>query len=242
VVHPWHGTLREEPREDAGAMAPAGQLWSTVADLATWAAFLADPVPEVLSASAVAQMCQPVAIADPEGWTAGHGLGLQLWRRGERVFVGHTGSMPGYLAVLMVHRPSRTGVVAFANAYTLAGSSITALGLALLGAVLDREPARIAAWRPGTAPPAGVEPLTGRWWWMGKEFQAAWDGGTGELVIHPVANPGDAWRFAPDGTDRWRGRSGMNDGEVLLVRRDEAGVVDALDVATFVFRREAMAD
>src|SRR5262249_11556572 len=91
VVHPWHGTLREEPREAAGAMAPAGQLWSTVADLATWAAFLADPVPEVLSASAVAQMCQPVAIADPEGWTAGHGLGLQLWRRGERVFVGHTG-------------------------------------------------------------------------------------------------------------------------------------------------------
>lgn len=29
VVHPWHDTLREEPRTDTGAMAPAGQLWST---------------------------------------------------------------------------------------------------------------------------------------------------------------------------------------------------------------------
>src|SRR4051794_33949901 len=33
VVHPWNGTLREEPRHDAGAMAPAGQLWSTATDL-----------------------------------------------------------------------------------------------------------------------------------------------------------------------------------------------------------------
>src|SRR5438105_1049729 len=48
VGHPWHGTLREEPRHDSGAMAPAGQLWSTVADLAKWAAFLADPAPSVL--------------------------------------------------------------------------------------------------------------------------------------------------------------------------------------------------
>ena len=49
VVHPFDGTLREEPRPDAGAMAPAGQLWSTVGDLSRWAAFLADPVPAVLA-------------------------------------------------------------------------------------------------------------------------------------------------------------------------------------------------
>ena len=33
-------------------------------------------------------------------------------------------SMPGYLAVLVVHRPSGTGVVAFANSYILHGSDI----------------------------------------------------------------------------------------------------------------------
>lgn len=45
VVHPWLDELREEPRHDAAAMAPAGQLWSTVDDLARWAAFLAEPDP-----------------------------------------------------------------------------------------------------------------------------------------------------------------------------------------------------
>src|SRR2546430_3097424 len=213
VVHPWHGTLREEPRHDAGAMAPAGQLWSTAADLVKWAAFLAEPVPSVLSATSVAQMCAPVAMGDLDSWTSGHGLGLQLWRRGERVYVGHTGSMPGYLAVLMVHRPSRTGVVAYANAYSLVGTGIGGLGLKLLSAVLDREPARVTPWRPGAAPPAEVEPLTGRWWWMGKEFEVAYDAGTRELVMYPMADRSDVCRFTADGTVPWRCHSGMIDGE-----------------------------
>src|SRR5690606_24849592 len=34
VVHPWHGTRHEQPRHDSQAMAPAGQLWSTLTDLA----------------------------------------------------------------------------------------------------------------------------------------------------------------------------------------------------------------
>jgi CubicO group peptidase (beta-lactamase class C family) len=235
VVHPWRRTLREEPRHDAGAMAPAGQLWSTAADLAKWAAFLTDPSPSVLAPGSVAQMCALVAMGDLESWTAGHGLGVQLWRRGERVYAGHTGSMPGYLAVLAVHRPTRTGVVAFANAYTIAGGSIGNLGLALLGAVLDREPARITPWRPGVELPADVAPLTGRWWWMGKELEAGWDG---ELWMAPLANPRDVWRFTPDGPDRWRCHSGMNDGEVLAVRRAPDGGVAALDIATFVFTRD----
>jgi CubicO group peptidase (beta-lactamase class C family) len=237
VVHPWHGTLREEPRHDAGAMAPAGQLWSTSVDLVKWAAFLAEPNPAVLAPAAVAQMCAPVAITDPDAWTAGHGLGLQLWRRGERVYVGHTGSMPGYLAVLMVHRPSRTGVVAFANAYTLAGG-IGGLGAKLLTAVLDREPVRVTPWRPSTPPPAHLEPLTGRWWWMGKEFELVWDAVAGEVLMCSLADRAGGWRFTPEGTDRWRCHSGMNDGEVMLVRRDADGGVSALDIATFVFTRD----
>src|SRR6185369_1064155 len=137
LVHPWHEYLREEPREDAGAMAPAGQLWSTVDDLARWAAALAAADPPVLGAATLAAMAAPAVIADPDGWTAGYGLGLQLWRRGERVLIGHTGSMPGYLAVLAVHRPSGTGAVAFANAYRLKGSRIGELGLSIVETVLD---------------------------------------------------------------------------------------------------------
>jgi CubicO group peptidase (beta-lactamase class C family) len=238
VVHPWHGTLREQPRHDAGAMAPAGQLWSTVADLVKWAGFLAEPTPTVLSRETMDEMCAPVVISDLESWTAGHGLGLELWRVGERVYVGHTGSMPGYLSVVAVHRPSRTGVVAFANAYTLHGEPVGALGRRLLTEVLDREPVRPPSWRPAPPPPAEVAPRCGRWWWMGREYDAAWHADAGELVVTPVTVPSSVpWRFAPDGPDRWRGRSGANDGEVLTVRRDDDGTVIALDVATAILAR-----
>jgi CubicO group peptidase (beta-lactamase class C family) len=240
VVHPWHGTLREEPRHDAGAMAPAGQLWSTAGDLVKWAAFLADPNPAVLAPETVAEMCAPVTIADPDAWTAGYGLGVQLWRRGERVFAGHSGSMPGYVAILAVHRPSRTGVVAFANAYSMRGTGVSALGLDLLTEVLEGErPAAPRPWRPGAVPPPDVEPLTGRWWWMGREYEAAWHAGTRELVITSLQSPQAVpWRLRPQGTDAWRCFSGDNDGEVMLVRRGRGGAPVALDIATFVFTRD----
>jgi CubicO group peptidase (beta-lactamase class C family) len=239
VVHPWHGTLREEPRHDAAAMAPAGQLWSTAADLGKWAAFLAGPAPAVLAPASVAQMFAPVVISDLESWTSGHGLGLQLWRRGERIFGGHTGSMPGYLAVLVVHRATRTGVVAFANSYNLRDGSISGLGLDLITSVLDREPVRVTPWRPGAGPPPEAEPLTGRWWWMGQEYEAAWAPSTRELVMSSVNSSGGVpWRFTAEGTDRWRCRSGTNDGEVLTVRRGRNGGITALDIATFIFTRD----
>jgi CubicO group peptidase (beta-lactamase class C family) len=257
VVHPWHGTLREEPRHDAGAMAPAGQLWSTAADLARWAAVLASPsgaapvlsppvtkadVP-VLAPSTLDEMAAPAVIADPDAWTNGYGLGLQLWRRGERVYAGHTGSMPGYLAVLAVHRASRTGVVGYANAYALRDTGIGTLGVSILEAVLDSEPAPPPpAWRPGPPPPDEVAPLCGRWWWMGREYEARWDAVRSDLVIADLRNgaDGDEWRFTTDAAPRWRGRSGENAGEVLTPIYDESGGVTALDIATFVFTRDPL--
>lgn len=241
VVHPWHGTVREEPRTDTGAMAPAGQLWSTVTDLAGWAAFLADPAPAVLAPATLTEMCAPVVMSDLDSWTAGHGLGLELFRFGERVFVGHGGSMPGYVAALGVHRPSRTGVVAFANAYGLRNGSIGAVATEAMLAVLEQDPAAPPGpWRPAAAsPPAFVAELCGRWWWMGREYEAAWDGDAEELVLTLLRPAGGLpWRFSQEGPDRWRGRTGSNDGEILAVRRDAAGRPDALDIATFVFSRD----
>ncbi|RKN50593.1 serine hydrolase domain-containing protein [Micromonospora endolithica] len=236
VVHPWHETLREEPRTDTGAMAPAGQLWSTVEDLARWAAFLADPDPRVLAPETLTEMCAPVVISDPEAWTGGHGLGIELYRRGERVYVGHGGSMPGYVAALTVHRPSRTAVVGFANAYGFRVGHIGGLSQEALTLVLDTEPAPVPPWRPAsTPPPAELAELTGRWWWMGTTLDLSCDRVTGELVAH-VRGERES-RFVAAGSDRWRGRSGPENGEILTVLRDPAGRPVALDIATFVFTR-----
>lgn len=236
VVHALDGSLHEEPRPDSGAMAPAGQLWSTVTDMAKWAAFLADPAPTVLSRETVDEMCTPVVMQD-ETWTAGHGLGPELNRVGERVYVGHGGSMPGYVSQLLVHRPSRTGVIAFANSYGLRGTSIRAVSLEALTAVLDAEPAPPQPWRPGAAPEGEAAELCGRWWWMGGEFEVAAEGE--ELVMVPTGFAARApWRFVREAADRWRGTAGANAGEVLAVLRAADGAVEKLDVATFVFSRD----
>ncbi|MGW5561077.1 serine hydrolase domain-containing protein [Micromonospora sp. NPDC003944] len=235
VVHPWYDTLREEPRTDTGAMAPAGQLWSTIEDLSHWAAFLADPDPSVLAPETLTEMCSPVVISDHEAWTHGHGLGLELFRDGNRVYVGHGGSMPGYGASLAVHRPSRTAVVGLVNAYTLRGVYLGALGRQLLTMVLDAEPTPVTPWRPAAAPPsAELAELTGRWWWMGTTIEVYADT-DGNLLAGPVGAPN--LRFVPEGPDRWRGRAGGQDGEILTVRRDEQGAAVALDIATFVYSR-----
>jgi CubicO group peptidase (beta-lactamase class C family) len=236
VVHALDDSLHEEPRLDAGAMAPAGQLWSTVTDMAKWAAFLADPAPTVLSRGTVDEMCTPVVMQD-ETWTAGHGLGPELMRVGERVYVGHGGSMPGYVSHLVVHRPSRTGVIAFANAYGLRGTSVRALSLEVLTTVLDAEPVVPEPWRPAPPPDGETAELCGRWWWMGGEFQVTAEGA--DLVMQPVGGSGKApWRFVREAPDRWRGTAGANEGEVLAVLRDPEGRVAQLDIATFVFSRE----
>ncbi|WBB80205.1 serine hydrolase [Micromonospora sp. WMMD882] len=236
VVHPWHDTLHEEPRTDTGAMAPAGQLWATVTDLATWAAFLADPDPTVLAPASLTEMCAPVVISDLDSWRGGHGLGLELYRQGDRVYVGHGGSMPGYVATLVTHRPDRAAVVGFANAYGFRTGSIGALGQQALSTVLDAEPAPPRPWLPATGPPpANAAALTGRWWWMGHPVDVTWDADAGELVAHQYGER--RVRFAPEGPDRWRGRSGWNDGETLTVLRDDAGRPTALDIATFVHHR-----
>jgi len=235
VVHPLHGSLHEEPRLDAGAMAPAGQLWSTVTDMVKWVAFLADPAPAVLSRETVDEMCTPVVIAD-DTWTAGHGLGPELYRAGERVYVGHGGSMPGYVAQIVVHRPSRTGVIAFANSYGLRGSSIKEVGLAALTAVLDAEPIAPTPWRPAAEPAGEAAELCGRWWWMGQEYELTADGA--DLVMWTVGRPNQPQRFGREAADRWRGRSGMNEGEILTVLRGPGGSVTALDIATFIFGRD----
>ncbi|MGX6606734.1 serine hydrolase domain-containing protein [Micromonosporaceae bacterium Da 78-11] len=234
VVHALGGALHEEPRLDSGAMAPAGQLWSTVTDMAKWAALLTDPAPTVLARETVDEMCTPVVISDLESWTGGHGLGPQLYRVGERIFVGHGGSMPGYRSHLAVHRRSRLGVIVFANAYHLTRTAIKAISLEALTCVVDAEPVIPTPWQPAVAPQGEAAEVCGRWWWMGSEFEVDADGAT-LVMTGPV---GHFSRFVREAPDRWRGVDGEDEGEVLAVLRDADGAVEQLDIATFVFSRD----
>jgi CubicO group peptidase (beta-lactamase class C family) len=237
LTDPYADRLHREPDIATGGLAPAAQLWSTAQDLGRWASFWAQPAAEVLSPDTIEEMCQPQVLWDVDAWTLGWGLGPMLLRSGDRVLVGHEGAMPGFLAALWVYRQDRVGAVALANATS--GAQPSALAAALVGAVLDAEPADPPAWAPGPPVDPQAEPLLGRWWSEGSEFVLSWRVGRLEAraAAAPPTRPPAV--FAPQGTDLWRTVSGREAGELLRVVRDSSGAVLRLHWATYGFTRSA---
>jgi CubicO group peptidase (beta-lactamase class C family) len=235
AVHPWADVMVPEAVQETGRMAPAGQLWSTAADLSRWAGFLAAGREGVLSASTVEEMRLPAAppqAVDPDG---GYGLGLQLLRRDGRQLVGHTGSMPGFLAALWVSVEDGTAALALANCTS--GAAVSTIAADLLAITTDAEPVFPAAWRPVEDLDPAVLELAGPWYWGTSAFALRVRSGA-ELHLAPLTGQGRGSRFhvEPDGT--WTGREGYYAGETLRVVRRADGSVSHLDLGSFVFTRE----
>ncbi|WP_033818144.1 serine hydrolase [Kitasatospora sp. MBT63] len=236
AVHPWADVMLPEPLTDTGRMAPAGQLWSTAADLARWAAFLADGDPRVLAAETRAEMRRPAAPAE-EDWSAGYGLGLQLRRRDGGLLFGHTGSMPGFRAGLWVGE--REGVAAVALANSTSGTpSPAALAADLIAIVAEHEPPMPRPWRPLADLDESLLALTGPWYWGPQGFTLRLRAERA-LELVPLAapgGPGSRFRPGPDGT--WTGLDGYYAGETLRVVRAADGSPVHLDLGSFVLTRE----
>ncbi len=115
-VDPWSDRVTVEAELSArGPTAAMGWLWSTVDDLARWADFLATGRDGILAAETLDEMARVQTMVDQAEWSLGWGLGVVLYRRGERVYVGHGGAMPGFLAAVCIHRPERTGAAVLCN-------------------------------------------------------------------------------------------------------------------------------
>jgi CubicO group peptidase (beta-lactamase class C family) len=229
-VHPYDDTLVDEPSTDNGAMAPAGQVWATITDLATYATFLGQGHPDVLSAGELAQAFGPQSGNPHDGVTYAHGLGFQLFPGGSGTLAGHSGSMPGFLAACLVDRKRRVGGVVLANATT--GYSPVQLATELLDELHRCEPTIAEPWVPTAHVPAALAGVPGVWHWGNTPFVFAMEGS--ELVAR--RNGAESYRFAVvDG--RVIGRSGYHAGEELRVVRREDGTIGHLDIATFVYTR-----
>ncbi len=231
-VHHFAGTLTEEPSHDAGAMAPAGQVWSTVEDLARYAAFLAVGDDAVLASATMDEMFTPQSGSLAGALGGGYGLGFRLVSTKPDMLVGHTGSMPGFLAGLFADRTRRTGAVILANGT----SGLRCEGLVVdLLAMLERcEPTIPTAWQPSNDVPPEVAEVLGVWHWGNTAYSFAWSGT--EVVVSMLGGGGEAHRFAlqPDGS--LVGTRGYHHGERLEVVRSDGGV-SHLVCATFVYTR-----
>jgi CubicO group peptidase (beta-lactamase class C family) len=234
-VEPYSDAVRREPELELGGKGGESGLSSTVGDLARWGSFLADPDESVLAPSSVAEMHQLQIMAEPD-WTYGWGLGLSLWRRGERIFAGHTGGFPGFLSILAYSRLDRIGAVVLTNSGTW--SKLSETGLTLAEAALDELAPETAPWSPEGEPPEEIVPLLGRWWSEGSETIFGWRAGRLEARLASAPPAREPSVFEPEGEDRYRTVSGRERGEVLRVVRDEAGAVVRLYWATYPFTRE----
>ncbi|MDC5698548.1 beta-lactamase family protein [Intrasporangium calvum] len=231
AVHPFADVLLPEPEHDAGAMAPAGQLWTTVTDLAAWAAFAAGDTGDVLSADTLAEMFEPHVVGDNPGlpWTVAHGLGWQVWNVEGRRAVGHGGSMPGFLAGLRVDVESGDGLVSFTN--STAGPFGPQVS-ALLTEFMAREPKLPEPWHAAGDP--GVLELVGLWHWGPSVTLAT---AVGDQLLLGAPGEGRGSRFERVGPDEWRGLDGYHLGEPLRVVRGADGSVSHLDLQSFRFTR-----
>ncbi|MGQ5225278.1 serine hydrolase domain-containing protein [Streptomyces sp. yara] len=237
AVHPWADVMQPEPLESLGVMAPAGQLWSTTGDLARFAAFLAAGDERVLSAESVREMRTPAAPAEVADVADGYayGLGLELRHQQGRAFVGHTGSLPGFLACLTMSLADDVGAVVLANCTS--GPAPFTVAADLVRIVAEAEPRVPAPWRPLRKADSAVLDLVGQWYWGTYAFGLRLSA-DGLLALEPLSGKGRRSRFRPDSDGGWVGLEGYYAGEVLQPVRRPDGTVSHLDLGSFVFTRQ----
>ena len=232
-VEPYSDSVQREPELDLGGKGGESGLCSTVGDLARWGSFLCDPDESLVAPATVDQMHEVQIMAEPD-WTLGWGLGIELWRRGDRIFGGHTGGFPGFISMLVYSRRERIGAVVLTNS---GWPKATDTGLRLLEAALEELAPAPEPWVPAESPPAEVAPLLGRWWSEGREFVFTWRDGRLEARIATAPAERAPSVFEPDGDDRFRTISGDERGELLRAVRGDDGKVVKLYWATYPFTR-----
>ncbi|WP_433163544.1 serine hydrolase domain-containing protein [Kribbella sp. CA-247076] len=238
-VPPFSDVPVKEQLLDIGSMDACGGLASTAEDLAKWAMFIADPVDEVLAKDTLDEMCQVQIMADLDRWQLAFGLGFMLLRRGDRVFVGHDGGMPGHITSTFVHRPSGTAGIALQSSTSAPAPS--ALATDLIIKVLEDDPLPSEPWVPGTTIPDDLAGVLGTWFSEGTPY--VFSVKSGQLQ---AKSPAAAEHLAPAVFERiaddvYRTVSGRETGELLRITRDAGGIPVKLHWATYLCTRDPLA-
>ncbi|HEX4521191.1 MAG TPA: serine hydrolase domain-containing protein [Gaiellaceae bacterium] len=215
LVDEYTGTAGREAHIETGGVAAMGQLWSTVGDLCRWGALLVGGQEGVLAPDTVEEMWAPQVMLNPDDWSVGWGLGLQLVSQEGRIFGGHGGAMPGFLAGLLVNRETKTGAAVLTNSGTRAPTGEIAIELA--AAAIELWPPEIEPWKPESPPPPEIAAILGQWWSEGNEFAFSWRDGklTATAVGAPPRIKPSVFEPLADGS--FRVASGRERGERLRV-------------------------
>lgn len=221
VVSPYEDIAQRETEFDLRALAAAGGLWSTAADLCRFAAFLASPNESVLRRSSATELHTVQTMVD-KGWTQAYGLGIGFQRQGECVLAGHTGGLPGFAARLAYVPDGSAGAAVLTNRDATFAASQLALDLAQWA--LEATKPEPAEWRPDSGAPPELAGVLGDWWMNGWKMQFRFVEGRLELRTRDMVPEGGPSIFEREGPDLYLDETC----ERLQIVRDERGEVHKL--------------
>ncbi|MEZ4415702.1 MAG: serine hydrolase domain-containing protein [Gemmatimonadota bacterium] len=228
----------------AKGIAPAAGYASTARDLsrfASWQFRLQGDAKQVLQAHTLAEM-QRVHYVDPE-WNTFWGLGFSISRRGDKTFVGHGGSCPGFRSQLTLQMDEKIATVFMANAMIGAGTYTNGMydlvSEAIRAATGSEDPPNPSVPPPSPpqaqpGPPLDLTPFVGTYSgqpWGSETAVVRWKGSLALLSL-PTENPlRGLTRLKHDSGDVfYRVRSDGERGEDVVFHRDAQGNVTSFSV------------
>lgn len=244
LPHPFEDEAAEAPPSPLNGMAAAGQLWTTARDLARWIALHlgTDAGPrggaQILAGASLAEM-QQACYVEPT-WSGGYGFGWRILRRGERVYHGHGGSVPGYRSQILFDATLGVGLVVLLDGM----GPVDAIAAELMDTLAEQAaaapPERPAG--PLMATPPAYRPLLGLYRMVHFADVGRVEYRGGRLLL--LDAPGSPFPGAPptvlEPTDdplAFVVRGGRYAGERLTFEADPAGQVSGFRAAGFVFTR-----
>jgi CubicO group peptidase (beta-lactamase class C family) len=244
LPHPFEDVAEPAPPSPLNGMAAAGQLWTTPRDLARWIAFhvgMDEPgaKPVRVLAEASRREMQRAVYVDPS-WLSGYGVGWSIQRKGERVYHGHGGSVPGYRSQVLFQVPLQIGVIVLVDGVGAPDQIALALIETAASLAEKLEAARPAA--PPTPTPDAYRPLLGQYTMsrFGGVVQVEFRGGKLVLTGPPgtiVTGPPTP-SLEPTAEPRvFLVRGGRCSGEALTFSHADDGAITGFKTSGFPFYR-----
>ena len=237
------------PNAPLHGLTAAGQLHSTVGDLARWVAFQfrADGGErhgaQVLDGRSLAEMHRPQYMEDD--WSAGQCLGWRATRVGDRVYHNHGGGIHGFGTQVWFNLPGKVGAIVLINMWPPPGG--LDLVQEVLELVLDQVDTLPTSELPQFKPvPAALQRFLGHYCAApGIHVSIEYRNGALRLVAppgYPYSLHAPAVLEATDKEGEWRVRGGRGAGETAVFRFADDGRVLGYELGAFVFKKYTLAE
>ena len=240
---PYQDVPVKAPYAHLNGLSAAGQLHSSVADLAKWVSFQFCERggdrggAQVLSGRSLIEMHRPQYMA-PD-WSSGQCLGWRATRVGNHVYHNHGGGIHGFATQVWFHVPSQVGVIQFINMWPPPGGQslvqdvleILLNGSANVSPVSDAKPLPVPQKYADLLGLYGAEP--GIW------VSVVWRDGKLQLMVpkgQAYSLHASAVLLPALGEEIFRVVGGRGSGEQVVFERKD-GCVTHYELGAFVFKK-----